>query len=584
MIGGAGQGNALWRALGFLGLRRRPVVVSVLLGVCGTLSALGLAALSAWLITRAWQMPPVLFLSVAITAVRGLGISRGVFRYLERLATHDLALGAMASARERVYRALAAGDPGYSVTLRRGELLARTGDDVDEIGNALIRGIIPMAVGAVTSLAAVAIMALVSWWAAIVLAVALVVSGAVAPWLAARGSARVLTDGSVATTRVSEAAVSALWHGPELSVAGRRKAMIDVMAQADRDAAHAADRGMRWQAAAAAATPLSLGVSVLAACLIGIHLAGEVSGSLASVSTGAGLTPMVLGVLILLPLSAFESTAPLTEAGIQMERSRQSAARVMALVDGAGADDEPPVDSGPLDRPVHHDPVTLTVDGLRWSRTDSDATAPSFGGAGGLSRVLPPGARLVVVGPSGSGKSTLLLTLAGLLPPRSGDVTSHDAAGEQVEIRSAVCYFAEESHIFSTTVRENLLLARGDAAEAELFAALDAVGLAGWVRALPDGLDSPVSGGAEAMSGGQRRRLLLARAILHPAPVVLLDEPTEHLDAADAAALLRQIVAGDLFGRNRTVVAVTHQPVAQDLSGLHPEPDILVVDAEQVVG
>ncbi|MDY6811316.1 MAG: thiol reductant ABC exporter subunit CydC, partial [Actinomycetota bacterium] len=177
----------LRRAFAFLGLRGRPLVKSILLGVGGALSALGLAALSAWLITRAWQMPPVLYLSVAITAVRALGISRGVFRYLERLATHDLALGAMATARERVYRTLAAGSPAYSVSLRRAELLGRTGDDIDEIGNALIRGVIPIAVGAVTSVAAVVIMALVSWWAAAVLAVALIVSGLLAPPSPARG-------------------------------------------------------------------------------------------------------------------------------------------------------------------------------------------------------------------------------------------------------------------------------------------------------------------------------------------------------------------------------------------------------------
>ncbi|MFT4088005.1 MAG: thiol reductant ABC exporter subunit CydC, partial [Gordonia sp. (in: high G+C Gram-positive bacteria)] len=169
--------DPLLRALKFVGLGVRPVLVSLGFGVAGALAALGLAALSAWLITRAWQMPPVLYVSVAVTAVRALGISRAVFRYLERLATHSLALGAMATARERVYRALAGGRPGYSVGLRQSELLSRTADDVDEIGNALIRGLIPMGVGLVTSVAAVLIMAVVSPLSALILAVALLVSG-----------------------------------------------------------------------------------------------------------------------------------------------------------------------------------------------------------------------------------------------------------------------------------------------------------------------------------------------------------------------------------------------------------------------
>ena len=190
--------------------------------------------------------------------------------------------------------------------------------------------------GAITAVAAVVVMALVSLWAAMVLLVALVVSGAVAPWLAARGSARTIADSARATAESAEATITALWHAPELVIAGRRDAALAAAARADDDAIRAADRGLAWQAGAAAATPLAIGVSLLAACLIGIDLASGVPGSLAGVSSTSGqLTPMVFGVLILLPLSAFESTAPLTEAGIQLERSRQSAARMLALVDGA---------------------------------------------------------------------------------------------------------------------------------------------------------------------------------------------------------------------------------------------------------
>ncbi|MEE4023488.1 thiol reductant ABC exporter subunit CydC [Gordonia sp. PKS22-38] len=582
------SGDPLRRAFVFLGLRGRPLTKSILLGVGGSLSALGLAALSAWLITRAWQMPPVLYLSVSITAVRALGISRGVFRYLERLATHDLALGAMATARERVYQTLAAGSPAYSVRLRRADLLGRTGDDIDEIGNALIRGVIPIAVGAVTSVAAVVIMAFVSWWAAVVLAVALVVSGLVAPWLAARGSVRTIEDSSSATRRSEEATVTALWHAPELIVAGRRDDVLATARRSDADALAAADRGLRYEAAASAATPLSMGVSLVAACLIGIHLASTVPGSLASVASGEGLTPMILGVLILLPLSAFESTGPLTEAGIQLERSRQSARRVMSLVDGAGASTSPdtePTDTEladpdpAADRTVHRGPVTMTVDGLRWGWSPDRPLGP----ADGLRCRLAPGDRLVVVGPSGSGKSTLALTLAGLLAPCSGAVAVRDPDGHSVDIRAATCYHAEEGHLFSTTLRENLLVARGDATDDDLVDALDAVGLGGWLRTLPHGLDTELAGGSEAVSGGQRRRLLLARALLHPAPVVALDEPTEHLDVADAEAILERLVlpAANLFDEQRIVIIITHHAAAQQLSAKNPR--CRVVDLHPVV-
>jgi ATP-binding cassette subfamily C protein CydC len=552
------RGDPLIRALGFLGLRWRPVLWSVLLGVAGALSALGLAALSAWLITRAWQMPPVLYLSLAITAVRALGISRGLFRYLERLATHDLALGAMATARERLYVALASGSPAYSVTLRRGELLTRTGDDVDEIGNALIRGLVPIGVGLTTSVAAVAIMAMVSGWAALVLAIALIVSGVIAPWLAARGSTRAIADGADATGRSAQAVTTALWHAPELVVARRRDAVLAAGAAADADAIVAADRGERIEAAAAAATPLSLGASLLAACLIGIGLASQVSGSLADVSSVTGqLTPMVLGVLILLPLSAFESTAPLTEAGIQLERSRQSAARVMALVDGAGAGTSGVADSVIDDVPVHDGPATLRLQDLRWGWSRDAVLGPDAG----LTVTLTPGSRMAVVGPSGIGKSTLALTMTGLLAPQGGHVDARDGSGQEIDVRSATCYFAEEAHLFSTSVAENLRVARGDVTVEEMHAALAEVGLDDWVAELPEGLDTMLTGGAESISGGQRRRLLLARALIHRAPIVVLDEPTEHLDATDAQRLLDRILdpTSGMFGPGRTVVVITHQ-------------------------
>ncbi|ALG83742.1 thiol reductant ABC exporter subunit CydC [Gordonia phthalatica] len=529
-------------ALAFTGLRWRGLVVPILLGVAGALSALGLAALSAWLITRAWQMPPVLYLSVAVTAVRALGISRGVFRYLERLATHDVALRAMADARTRVYRVLSQGSPGFTVGLRQSELMARTADDVDEIGNALVRGLIPMAVGAVTSVAAVLIMAMVSVPAAAVLAVALLVSGVLAPWLAARGSSRRVADAAQAREDVAEAASSLLWHGPELAVAGARERVLRAVSAADRRTERAEDAGMRWQAAAQAVTPIAMGVSVLAAAIIGVQLASGLSGSLMDVPTGDGITPMLLGVLLLLPLSSFETTAPLVEAGIAWESGRQAARRVMTLVDGAraggGAGDDPVVETAP---------TRLTAVDLEWG-WEHPLGEP-------LDLALDPGSRQVIVGPSGVGKSTLLMTIAGLLPPLTGDVTCDGA-----DLRSSVCYFPDDAHVFSTTVRENLRVARGDVSDAEIGVALKQVGLGEWLDGLPGGLDEKLVGGSAALSGGQRRRLLLARALLHPAPVVLLDEPTEHLDAADAQRLMA-LICGDLFG-DRTVVAVTHQDVS----------------------
>jgi len=176
---------------------------------------------------------------------------------------------------------------------------------------------------------------------------------------------------------------------------------------------------------------------------------------------------------------------------------------------------------------------------------------------------LAAGARLAVTGPSGSGKTTLLMTLAGLLAPLRSEVTLGGAPlrlFSETEIRSDIVFFAEDAHIFATTVRDNLLVARGDCADHEMRAALRQVGLDAWLAGLPNGLDTVLSGGAQALSAGQRRRLLLTRVLISPARIVLLDEPTEHLDAADAEPILRSLLSaqGGLTSAERTVVVATH--------------------------
>ncbi|WP_020105038.1 thiol reductant ABC exporter subunit CydC [Nocardia sp. 348MFTsu5.1] len=528
------RGDPLWRALGLLGLRGGPVARSLLLGILGAGSALALAALSAWLITRAWQMPPVLSLSVVVTAVRALGISRGLFRYLERLATHDLAFDAMSTARSRLYLALAGGPAGYSVGLRRGELLSRTGTDVDEIGNALIRAIIPIGVSIVVSGAAVAIMAFVSLSAALVLAIALLVSGVVAPWLAVRGAQMAARAEAAAQTRNAGAIMTLLDHAAELSVAGRRDALLDESRAAESEATEAADRGATQGAWASAAVPLAVGISVLAAALVGIGLADSVS-------------PMALGVLILLPLSAFESTGPMTEAAMQLQRSRNSARRIMAMIDRAGDFQEPPHSAA-----VGTGRDTVVTRRLRWGWPGGEV----FGGDDGVDLDIEPGSRIAIVGPSGCGKSTLLLTLAGLLPPVAGTVTRPGNNDDTIR------YFAEDGHIFTTSVRENLLVSRGDAPDAMIADVIDRVGLGEWVAGLPQGVDTPLDAGADSVSGGQRRRLLLARALINKAPILLLDEPGENLDRVDSDRLQRELLDtahAVLVGPDRAVVVVTHR-------------------------
>ncbi|MGI5221633.1 thiol reductant ABC exporter subunit CydC [Nocardia sp. CA-290969] len=552
-------------------------------GVLALGSGLGLAALAAWLIARAWQMPPVLDLTVAVVAVRALGISRGLCRYLERLATHDVALRSMTAARTEVYRALARaplwltrsaaeaaggragqdavplptapGGPGVPGRLRRGDVLVRVGTDIDDLGAVVVRTFVPIAVAAVLSVAAVAGLAFISPAAAGVLAVALLFSGVVAPWLSARAASGAERAARADRAEFTAHAVTVLDHAPELRVAGKLDAALATAAAAEARVLAAEDSAAGRTAWAAAATPLATGVSVLAALLIGITLYGPAGG------TPEAMTPMALAVLVLLPLSSFEATGALPPAAQALTVARSALHRLRAV-----SPDHRPEPAAP--EPADGTAAAGTPADNRkrfgtggnphpFPYADSRADGVVIGWVGDGQWQIPPrpqAARVVVVGPSGSGKTTLLMAWAGLF----------DQPDDQVR------FFAEDAHLFGTSVLENLRVARGDLDAETAERALRTVGLGDWLDGLPDGVHTELVGGAAAVSGGQRRRLLLARALVSPARALLLDEPTEHLDAATGAELLRALLDIDsgLVAADREVVVVTHQLPAGHRAGL----------------
>ncbi|OAK54534.1 thiol reductant ABC exporter subunit CydC [Rhodococcoides kyotonense] len=529
----------LRRATSLLELEPKRVALSVAAGVATLGSALTLAAVSAWLITRAWQMPPVLDLTVAVVAVRALGISRGVFRYLERLATHDTALRGTTAARTRLYERLASGQPAAAAGLRRGDLMTRTGADVDVLGDVVVKAVVPILVSTILMVAAVVLLGFVSIGAAAILFGVLVIAGVLAPILAARSASIHESEGVRSRSEFAEAAVRALDHGAELRVAGRLTETLDEMSAANRRAVRAKDRAATSGAFADAALPLSIGASVLGSLLVGIGLYGPSGGA------PGGMTPMALAIIVLVPLAAFEATSALPAAATALTRARLSASRIVALLDDAG---RPAQAFGSfLQTPLQQ------LDGLQ-NRVGAVGLHCGWPESTVVTRQidldLPAGSRVAVVGPSGAGKTTLLMTLAGLLPPVAGRV---DAAG--------AVFFAEDAHLFETTILENLRVVRGDVDADTARAVLDKVGLRQWIDSVPDGVDTVLAGGADAVSGGQRRRILLARALLSEAPVLLLDEPTEHLDDQGGAQLLRALLdaRSGLVDPERTVVLVTHQ-------------------------
>lgn len=549
--------DPLWRAVRLLDVNPRRAALAVLLGVAALGSAVALAAVSAWLITRAAQMPPVLELSVATVAVRAFGIGRGLFRYLERLVSHDVALRGMSRLRTTLYRRLAEGRAEATLGLRRGDLLARVGADVDAVGDVVVRGLLPAAVAAVLGLGTVVAMGLLLPAAGLTLAVCLLLAGVVAPWLAQRAARTTEQRAAAARAEMAATALGLLEDAGPLAVQGRTGAELSRLRAADSDLAAATDSGAGPAALAAALGTLAVGLAVVAALLVGVPAV-----------TAGTLAPVELAVVVLTPLAAFEATSVLPMAAIQVHRSRAAAQRLVALLDDAAQPGPAPDGAGAAPAPAVTSPRSASsAPGTGGPLLAARGLAVGWPGrepvVTGLDLDLSPGRSVAVVGPSGVGKTTLLLTLAGMLPVRGGEILLDGvplAAVDPALRLSRLALTTEDAHVFETTVLENLRVARGDATPQDAVAALGRAGLGDWLAGLPDGVDTALGPDARSVSGGERRRLLLARSLLATAPLLLVDEPAEHLDPATADRLVR-----DLLGTPRTpgsargVLLVTHR-------------------------
>ncbi|BAU95526.1 ABC transporter ATP-binding protein CydC [Corynebacterium suranareeae] len=510
-------------------LRFRELIPAVVAGSVTMIASITLTVVSAWLITKAWEMPPVMDLTVAVTAVRALGISRAVFRYIERIISHDLALKAASRARSSAYQRLAS-SPNSTLTMRRGELLSRLGADIDSVSDVIVRAIIPAGVALLTGLCAVIFTAILSPTTALVLAVGLIAAAIIPPLLAARG----IKVAEARRAESSEAYLSSLdlvlSNQAALRVRGEMPDALSKANAAARSYSSSLEAGAKDTAISAASSLWIHGFTVIGVLMV--------AGSLYA---DGGHSPQWFAVLVLLALSAFEAVSVLPNAAIARTRAADASRRLSEISDLPEA---APVEL----TAVSNEPV-LRAENLSYG-WDSDL--------GTCDLELPFGARHEIIAPSGSGKTTLLLTLAGLLEPRNGCVLIDDKRSDRV--KNAVLFSPEDAHIFATTVRDNLALGAPNATDEDMLSILVDVGLAEWVEGLPDGLGTVLDSGAGSLSGGQRRRLLLARALLSDAPILLLDEPTEHLDASGSSEILSMLASDELPGERaqRTVVIVRH--------------------------
>jgi thiol reductant ABC exporter CydC subunit len=533
------------------------LTAATLLGAGAVGAGIGLIATSAWLISRASQRPVESSLTLAIVGVQFFGLSRGLFRYGQRLVSHDVAFRTLADLRMRAYARLEALAPAGLPAFRRGDLLSRIVSDIDSLQDLMLRVIPPFAVALIVGLATVALMYAILPAAGLIMLAALLLAAVALTWVTGRLARSGEAREAAARGELTAAVVDLLEGGAELRAFGALEAQLRRTADLDAELTRVAAAGARTAGVGQGATTLLSGLAMWGALAVGI-----------AAVHGGRMNGLVLAVIALVPLAAFELLTDLPTATQALRRVRRAAGRTLEVVD------TPPPVGDPADpAPVPRPPATLRAQGLRARYGESGPWVLD-----GLDLELAPGRRLAIVGRSGAGKSTLADVLLRFLPYQAGSVTLDGVPIEALsgdELRRVVGQVSQDTHVFDTTLEENLRLARRQASDEDLRAALRRAALLEWTDSLPDGLQTRVGHNGAEISGGQRQRLAVARALLAGFPVLVADEPGEHLDTATGDALVADLLAG---AGDQAVLLITHR-----LAGLEAVDEVIVLEDGQAV-
>jgi len=536
---------------------RRRLAEASLLGAGAIGASVALMGTSAWLISRAAQHPSEASLTLAIVGVQFFGLSRGFLRYGERLVGHDAALRVLADLRVRVFARLEAVAPAGLPAFRRGDLMARFVNDVDSLQDVVLRVLQPFLVAALVGACTVAAL----WWflpqAGVILLVALVLAATAVPWLTGRLARREESRQAAVRGELSASVVDLVEGAPELLVMGAVGEQLGRLDDSDGRLREVARQG-------AGTTGIGLGLTT---ALAGLASWGALTVGVDATHAGS-LNGALLAVLALVPLATFELASPLPAATQALQRSRVAAARVFEAMDA---------------RAIVHDPATPVAVGTAPHTLALRDVWASYPGAGraalrGVDLELTPGRRVALVGPSGAGKSTLADLLVRFLPADAGEIMLDGVPLQRFaadDVRHVVGLVEQRPHLFDTTLAENLRVGRRSATEEDLAGALTRVGLGTWLAGLPDSLRTAVGPMGARLSGGQRQRVAVARALLADFPILVLDEPGEHLEPAAADSLTADLLT---LTEGRSTLLITHR-----LTGLEQVDEIIVLDEGRVV-
>ncbi len=557
------------------------LALATLLGAGAVAAAIGLIATSAWLISRSSQHPQESAVAIAIVGVQFFALARGLCRYGERLVGHDAAFRVLSSLRVSVYERLERLAPLGLPAFRDGDLLARLVHDVDSLQDLLLRVVPPFAIALLVGVATVSLV----WWmlpaAGLILLVALLIAGALVPWLTGTLAARSETKQAAARGLLTESVVDLFEGAPELIVNGAAPEQLRHTLAADEKLTQVAQATSRTAGIGQGLTSLCCGLAMWGSLLVGVD----------AVHSGR-LDGVLLAGIALIPLVAFELVTGLPAATQTLQRARRAAARIQEVLDTPPPVVEPAYPQllnkllllqEPEQPPIppasskqltggesHRGRVSYGRPGLRDTHEQRSHHLRARGlscsyprakrlALSGIDLDLSPGRRIAIVGPSGAGKSTLAGVLLRFLPYQGGSVELDGLESSQLdgdEIRRVVGLVSQDTHVFDSTLEENLRLARREATVDELRNALAEARLLDWVDGLPLGLATELGERGARMSGGQRQRLAIARALLADFPILILDEPGEHLDTQTADAIVADLLTST---QDHATLLITHR-------------------------